>query len=220
MNSNIKDDIDNEWETDEEETQFLRLNIENASKIKNEIYKRKKYHNKKIKRLEKKEIESANEIEKYIKNNILSKIIIKTDINNDKPYLSIGENEFLINDKPEVGTNVFFSYNEDKRKLEILGKSERFFEAKILKAKKRIFSKKNPPIKKQKINIQKLKKNKNNNSGDIDTEIDTSKKSDNEMIKNKNNINKNIKMIGNKRKRKPKRKYIKESTIINIKKIE
>ena len=40
------------------------------------------------------------------------------------------------------------------------------------------------------------------------------------MIKNKNNINKNIKMIGNKRKRKPKRKYIKESTIINIKKIE
>ena len=208
MNSNIKNEIDNEWETDEEETQFLRLNIENASKIKNEIYKRKKYHNKKIKRLEKKEIESANEIEKYIKNNILSKIIIKTDINNDKPYLSIGENEFLINDKPEVGTNVFFSYNEDKRKLEILGKSERFF------------PKKNPPIKKQKINIQKLKKNKNNNSGDIDTEIDTSKKSDNEMIKNKNNINKNIKMIGNKRKRKPKRKYIKESTIINIKKIE
>jgi hypothetical protein len=220
MNSNIKNEIDNEWETDEEETQFLRLNIENASKIKHEIYKRKKYHNKKIKRLEKKEIESANEIEKYIKNNILSKIIIKTDINNNKPYLSIGENDFLINDKPEVGTNVFFSYNEDKRKLEILGKSERFFEAKILKAKKRIFPKKNPPIKKQKINIQKLKKNKNNNSGDIDTEIDTSKKSDNEMIKNKNNINKNIKMIGNKRKRKPKRKYIKESTIINIKKIE
>ena len=220
MNSNIKDEIDNEWETDEEETEFLRLNIENASKIKNEIYKRKKYHNKKIKRLEKKEIESANEVEKFIKNNILSKIIIKTDINNNKPFLSIGENEFLIKDKPEVGTNVFFSYNEDKRKLEILGKSERFFEANILKAKKRIFPKKNPPIKKQKINIQKLKKNKNNNSGDIDTEIDTSKKSDNEIIKNKNNINKNIKLIGNKRKRKPKRKYIKESTIINIKKIE
>ena len=108
MNSNIKNEIDNEWETDEEETQFLRLNIENASKIKNEINKRKKYHNKKIKRLEKKEIESANEIEKYIKNNILSKIIIKTDINNDKPYLSIGENEFLINDKKEVDKNVFF----------------------------------------------------------------------------------------------------------------
>ena len=216
MNSNIKDDIDNEWETDEEETQFLRLNIENASKIKHEIYKRKKYHNKKIKRLEKKEIESANEIEKYIKNNILSKIIIKTDINNDKPYLSIGENEFLINDKPEVGTNVFFSYNEDKRKLEILGKSERFFEAKILKAKKRIFPKKNPPIKKQKINIQKLKKNKNNNSGDIDTEINTSKNSEGD---NKNVINKNIKLIGNKRSRRQKRKYIKESTIINIKKI-
>ena len=108
MNSNIKNEIDNEWETDEEETQFLRLNIENASKIKNEIYKRKKYHNKKIKRLEKKEIESANEVEKFIKNNILSKIIIKTDINNNKPFLSIGENEFLIKDKPEVGTNVFF----------------------------------------------------------------------------------------------------------------
>ena len=30
MNSNIKNEIDNEWETDEEETQFLRLNIENA----------------------------------------------------------------------------------------------------------------------------------------------------------------------------------------------
>ena len=79
MNLNINDDSDKEWETDDEQTQFLRLNFENASKIKNEISKIKKYHTKKIKKLEKKEIESVNEVEKYIKNNILSKISIKND---------------------------------------------------------------------------------------------------------------------------------------------
>ena len=204
MNSNIKDD--NEWETDEEQTQFLRINFENASKINTEINKRKKYHIKKIKGLEKKEIDSALEVEKYIKNNILPNFSIKTDLNNNKPYLSIGKNDYIINDKPEVGTNVFFSYNENKKR------------SKIFKVKKRISTKKNVLINQaKKINrIQQIKKLKNKNSGEIDTEINTSKNSEGD---NKNVINKNIKLIGNKRSRRQKRKYIKESTIINIKKI-
>ena len=216
MNSNIKDD--NEWETDEEQTQFLRINFENASKINTEINKRKKYHIKKIKGLEKKEIDSALEVEKYIKNNILPNFSIKTDLNNNKPYLSIGKNDYIINDKPEVGTNVFFSYNENKKRLEILGKSERFLESKIFKVKKRISTKKNVLINQaKKINrIQQIKKLKNKNSGEIDTEINTSKNSEGD---NKNVTNKNVKLIGNKRNRRQKRKYIKESTIINIKKI-
>ena len=216
MNSNIKDD--NEWETDEEQTQFLRINFENASKINIEINKRKKYHIKKIKELEKKEIDSALEVEKYIKNNILPNFSIKTDLNNNKPYLSIGKNDYIINDKPEVGTNVFFSYNENKKRLEILGKSERFLESKIFKLKKRISTKKNVLINqvKKKNRIQQIKKLKNKNSGEIDTEINTSKNSEGD---NKNVTNKNVKLIGNKRNRRQKRKYIKESTIINIKKI-
>ena len=216
MNSNIKDD--NEWETDEEQTQFLRINFENASKINIEINKRKKYNIKKIKGLEKKEIDSALEVEKYIKNNILPNFSIKTDLNNNKPYLSIGKNDYIINDKPEVGTNVFFSYNENKKRLEILGKSERFLESKIFKVKKRISTKKNVLIYqvKKKNRIQQIKKLKNKNSGEIDTEINTSKNSEGD---NKNVTNKNVKLIGNKRNRRQKRKYIKESTIINIKKI-
>ena len=219
MNLNINNDSDKEWETDDEQTQFLRLNFENASKIKNEISKIKKYHTKKIKKLEKKEIESVNEVEKYIKNNILSKISIKNDLNDNKPYLTINQNEFIINDRPECGTNIFFEYNENKKKLEILGKSERFFESNVFKAKKRIFPKKNIIIKKATVNKGKLKKHINNNNMDIETEIDSSKKSEGKNNKNKEELNNKIKLT-NKKRRRPKRKYIKESTIINIKKIE
>ena len=54
---------------------------------------------------------------------------------------------------------------------------------------------------------------------DIETEIDSSKKSEGKNNKNKEELNNKIKLT-NKKRRRPKRKYIKESTIINIKKIE
>ena len=206
-NDNCEDD-ENDWEsipenekTEETKDILYRLNIEKASKVKLDIHKLKKYHSIKVKKLDKKEIESFFELDKYIKEQYLPNIKI-TD-NTSNPYVTILNNDYILKKHPEVGTYLIYEMDENKKEANLIGKSDTWLEATISKPKisirrkiinnpkyipkeKKILSKKNI---KDKININEKKENK-------------------------------INLLNKKRKRKKKkRKYPKDSTVIEIKRI-
>lgn len=201
--SNNQDEGNDEWETDEEETCYFRLSIEHASKIKNEINKFKLYHSKKIKRLDSEEIKTVHEIDKYLSNEVLPNISFKEDLATKKPYVTINNTDFVVTDKPEIGTNLILEINNDKT-IKIIGCAERFYEAGIIKPKPRSQQKKKLDKPKEMTNIQPKEKK-------VFTE---------QSQKSENKNNNNVKLMNKKRRRKPKRKYIKQSTIIEIKKLD
>ena len=138
---------EDEFETDEEETRYYRVNIENASKIKNDIIKLKKYHSRKVKRLDKTEIDSVEKVNKYIYDNIIGKCFIYNDNNNNnsnnvnEPVAVIGGNEYVMVNKPEIGTNMLFEYDESNKSVSYVSNCERYYEVNVLKQKKRNNSK-------------------------------------------------------------------------------
>lgn len=197
-----KDDSD-EWVTDEDDNAFFRLSIENASKIKNDINKYKIYHTKKIKRLEQDEINSANDVANYINKEILPTLSVREDQITKFPYITIKNIELSLNEKPEIGTNLIFEVNNDKKDIAVIGTCERYFEANVFRPRRRnVVKKETNKIKSNKKKIVKeIKKN----------EIK-------EEAENKRNVLKGG--VLKKKRKKPKRRYIKQSTIIEIKKLE
>lgn len=209
MNSATENNITNrgdsdEWVTDEEENAFFRLSIENGSKIKNDINKYKIYHTKKIKRLEQDEINSANEVANYINKEILPTLSVKEDSISNLPYITIKNIELLVNEKPEIGTNLILEVNNDKKDIAVIGTSQRYLEANVFRPRRRAV------VKKEKINRSSSNKKKSVKEG--------KKSGVKEEGEKKGNVIKGG-MLKKKRK-KPKRRYIKQSTIIEIKKLE
>lgn len=186
---------DDEWETDEEKTEYLRLSIEKSKKIKTILNKTKLYHTKIIKRLEKKEIESAHQLHDFINESIVTKAKVLIEKVSNKPYLSLDDNDFVIQNNPEIGTNIIIEQT-DNNNIQVLGIAERYLEATVFKPKKRIATKH-----KEVTSIQSQK---------------------NFIPSSNNSINKSVqlnddKMLG-KKKRRPKRNYKKDSTIIEVRK--
>ena len=211
MNSATENNITNkgdsdEWVTDEEENAFFRLSIENGSKIKNDINKYKIYHTKKIKRLEQDEINSANEVANYINKEILPTLSVKEDSISNLPYITIKNIELLVNEKPEIGTNLILEVNNDKKDIAVIGTSERVLEASVFRPRRRAVVKKEASkINRSSVNKKKIVKEVK--KGEVKEEGEK-----------KGNVIKGG-MLKKKRK-KPKRRYIKQSTIIEIKKLE
>ena len=181
---------------------LYRLNIEKAAKVKLDIHKLKKYHSIKVKKLEKKEIESFYDLDTYIKEKYLPHISINHN-SNSNPYISILNTDYILKKNPEVGTYLIYELDDKNEEANLIGKSDTWYEATIVKPK---------IILKNQINQQKIQ-NKKLNKG-----INFIKKNILKIHKNKNNSE--VKLLNQKRKRKKKkRKYPKDSTIIEIKRI-
>lgn len=221
---------DQDWETDNEQTTYYRLVLENASKLKNEFNKIKNYHTKKIKRLKKDETASVESLENLIEQDIVPFLHVLPDAPSGTPYLSLKENEFVIKEKPEIGNNLILELSPDNKDLKVIGVSERFYEATVFRPKKRV---RKPPMKKPVKEVIRESKTKSE-SGAIKkaktlSEVEREKKAEEVPSSNASSLvgkslsqsvalNSNKKVIGKKRKR-TKRKYIKQSTIIEIKKV-
>ena len=209
---NFNNSEDEFYEDKNEKEIYYRMNIEN-SKIKIELNKIKEFHSKKIKSLDKNELSFIDVKNDYINNEILPEIKVYENDKKDK-IINLMNTEYLLKEKPETGSCLILEIENDKdnnnNNLNIIGVSEKYFQIGNLLKQQKIKSnvKNNNNIK----NDKKIKNNKTKN-----------KISNNNI--NNNNINNNIsennnnKFIGKKRK-KSKRKYIKESTIIKIKKIQ
>lgn len=188
---------DEEWETDEEKTEYLRLSIEKSKKIKNILNKTKLYHTKIIKRLEKKEIESAKNLNNFINKEIVTKSKVLIEKASNKLYLSFDENDFVIQNNPEIGTNIILEQTNNNN-LKVLGVAERYFEATVFKPKRRITTKHKE--------ITSLY-SKNNFIP-----------SSNNSVQNSVHSNADKTFLGKKKRRRPKRNYKKDSTIIEVRK--
>lgn len=236
---------EDEFETDEEETCYYRVNIENASKIKNDIIKLKKYHSRKVKRLDKTEIDSVDKVNQYIYDNIIGKCFIYNDNNNsnsnnnnvNEPVAVIGGNEYVMVNKPEIGTNMLFEYDESTKSVSLVSNCERYYEVNVLKQKKRNNSKTKQHKEGNAVKNGKAKRKAKSKAKKMLKEIATSEikvNDDDENVKECINTNVNVNVnatmndVGNvngvkrclnKKRKRRKRKYIKQSTIIELKKL-
>ena len=215
---NFNNSEDEFYEDKNEKEIYYRMNIEN-SKIKIELNKIKEFHSKKIKSLDKNELSFIDVKNDFINNEILPEIKVYENEKKDK-IINLMNTEYLLKEKPETGSCLILEIENDKdnnnNNLNIIGVNEKYFQiGNLLKQQKIKSNVKNNN------NIKNDKKIKNNN---IKTKNKISNNNINNNNINNNNINNNItennnKFIGKKRK-KSKRKYIKESTIIKIKKIQ
>ena len=204
-----KENEDDEWEsipeneqTEETKDILYRLNIEKASKVKIDIHKLKNYHSIKVKKLEKKEIESFYNLDTYIKEKYLPNITINHN-SNTNPYITILNTDYILKKNPEIGTYLIYELDDKNEEVNLIGKSDTWYEATIVKPKL-ILKKPNNQLK-----IQNKKINKGFNFV---------KKNILKINKNENNVDLNL--LNKKRKRKKKkRKYPKDSTVIEIKRI-
>ena len=204
-----KENEDDEWEsipeneqTEETKDILYRLNIEKASKVKIDIHKLKNYHSIKVKKLEKKEIESFYNLDTYIKEKYLPSVSVNHNLNTN-PYITILNTDYILKKNPEVGTYLIYELDDKNEEVNLIGKSDTWYEATIVKPKL-ILKKPNNQLKIQNKKINKgfnfvkkniLKINKNENIADLN-------------------------LLNKKRKRKKKkRKYPKDSTVIEIKRI-
>ena len=208
---------DEEWESipENEQTQetkdiLYRLNIEGASKIRLDINKKKNYHSSKVKKLDLKEKESFNELNKYIKEKYIPNISITQNINSN-PFASILNDDYIIKKHPEIGTCLIYEMDESKKEAKLIGKSDTWYETTILKPKLSSYRK---PIKNN-INIAKISKSLNL-AKKIKKEKDNSK---DQKVNNSTNKIGNLPFLKKKTKRKKKIKYPSNSTIIEIKRI-
>lgn len=201
--NNSNDNV-SEYYTDEEDTQYYRLSIENSSKIRNDIYKLKTYHTKQIRRLENSELESVKNIDTYIRTKLVPSISIKNDETNS-PYLSINSTEIKLEEKSEIGTNLIIDVTNDKN-FKIIGQSDSFYEATIMRPRMKAYRMRKR-IQKDKPKIQKRKEYKFSSKiiGDLNSNY--------HIMRNRRRI------LGTKRRRRQKRRYIKQSTVIEIKKL-
>ena len=208
-NDNCEDD-ENDWEsipenekTEETKDILYRLNIEKASKVKIDFHKLKNYHSIKVKRLEQKEKESFYKLNEYIKEKYVPNITIKDD-SNSNPYITILNTDYILKKNPEVGTYLIYEMDDKNQEVNLIGKSDTWYEATIVKPKLVLKKPMNKP------SIQ--------NSVKINKTINLFK---NKILKlNKNEKNSGSKFLNKKRKRKKKkRKYPKDSTVIEIKRI-
>jgi len=206
------EDEENDWEsipenekTEETKDILYRLNIEGASKVKLDLHRMKNYHSLKLKRLESKEIESINELDKYIKEKYIPNITINNN-NNSNPYINILNNDYVLKKHPEIGTCLIYELDDINKEANLIGKSDTWYEATTFKPKLVL---KKPINNIKSLGAPKFSKN-------------LIKKIKNEKI-NKIDENKGYSnLINKKRKRKRKRKkikYPKDSTIIEIKRI-
>ena len=195
--------IPEDEQNEETKEKYIRLNIEGASKLKFDFSQFKNYHTKKLKMLEKKEIESFYDLEQHIKEKYIPNIEINHEYNNN-PYISILNNDYLIKKNPEIGTCLIYEIDDKNQELNLIGKSSTWYETTVIKPK--------------------LSLKKTNN-------IITNKKSNKKIIKSLNlkkikigkekniSMNNSKSILKKKRKRKKKRKYHKDTTIIEIKRI-
>jgi hypothetical protein len=188
--------------TEENKDILHRLSIEKAAKVKLDIHKLKNYHSIKVKKLEKKEIESFYDLDAYIKEKYLPNISIN-NISNSNPYISILNTDYILKKNPEIGTYLIYELDDEKLEANLIGKSDTWYEATFVKPKSTL---------KKPVNLLKTQ-NKKFNKG-----INFIKKN---IVKNSKNENNNIsKLLNKKRKRRrKKRKYPKDSTVIEIKRI-
>ena len=188
--------------TEENKDILYRLSIEKAAKVKLDIHKLKNYHSIKVKKLEKKEIESFYDLDAYIKEKYLPNISIN-NISNSNPYISILNTDYILKKNPEIGTYLIYELDDEKLEANLIGKSDTWYEATFVKPKSTL---------KKPVNLLKTQ-NKKFNKG-----INFIKKN---IVKNSKNENNNIsKLLNKKRKRRrKKRKYPKDSTVIESKRI-
>ena len=224
-NNNFNNSEDEFYEDKNEKEIYYRMNIEN-SKIKIELNKIKEFHSKKIKSLDKNELSFIDVKNDYINNEILPEIKVYENDKKDK-IINLMNTEYLLKEKPETGSCLILEIENDKdnnnNNLNIIGVSEKYFQIGNLLKQQKIKSnvKNNNNIK----NDKKIKNNKTKNKISNNNINNNNINNNNNNINNNNIINNNItennnnKFIGKKRK-KSKRKYIKESTIIKIKKIQ
>ena len=193
--------------TEETKDILYRLNFEKASKVKLEFSKLKNYHNIKVKKLIPKEIESFFQLDKYIKKEYIPNI--KVTHNNSNPYVTILNNDYVLKKHPEIGTYLIYEMDDKNQEANLIGKSDTWYEATIFKPKIRI---RKPVAHPKNENVPKISKNINLNSG-------VEKKNENFGKFGKIGNNGNL-MLNKKRKRKKKKRiYLKDSTIIEIKRI-
>lgn len=208
----INEDNEDDWESipeneKNEETKdvLYRLNFEKASKVKLDFTKLKNYHSIKVKKLGQKEIESFFELDKYIKEEYIPNINI-THILNSNPYVTILNNDYLLKKHPEVGTYLIYEMDDNNQEAKLIGKSDTWYEATIFKPKMRI----RKPV---------MNHSKNQNAPKISKSMNLNKKVKNEK-KNNNDNTGNLNLLNKKRKRKKKKRiYLKDSTVIEIKRI-
>ena len=207
---NNENEYEDEWEsipenekTEETKDILYRLNIEKASKVKIDFHKLKNYHSIKVKRLEQKEKESFYKLNEYIKEKYVPNITIKDD-SNSNPYITILNTDYLLKKNPEVGTYLIYEMDDKNQEVNLIGKSDTWYEATIVRPKVVLKKPMNKP------SIQ--------NSVKINKTINLFK---NKILKlNKNEKKIVSKFLNKKRKRKKKkRKYPKDSTVIEIKRI-
>lgn len=204
------EDNENDWESIPENEKIektkdilYRLNIEGASKVKIDLHRMKNYHSLKLKRLESKEIESINELDKYLKEKYIPNITINNN-NNLNPYITILNNDYVLKKHPEIGTCLIYELDDINKEANLIGQSDTWYEATTFKPK--IVLRK--PINKTKsLGVPKISKN-------LIKKLKNGKMS--KINENKGYSN----LISKKRKRKRKKiKYPKDSTVIEIKRI-
>ena len=226
---NFNNSEDEFYEDKNEKEIYYRMNIEN-SKIKIELNKIKEFHSKKIKSLDKNELSFIDIKNDYIENIILPEVKVYEDEKKDK-IINLMNTEYLLKEKPETGSCLILEIendnNNNNNNLNIIGVNEKYFQiGNLLKQQKIKSNIKNNNKSDKKLknnNIKTKNKISNNNINNNNINNNNNNNINNNNINN-NNINNNItennnKFIGKKRK-KSKRKYIKESTIIKIKKIQ
>ena len=204
------EDNENDWESIPENEKIektkdilYRLNIEGASKVKIDLHRMKNYHSLKLKRLESKEIESINELDKYLKVKYIPNITINNN-NNLNPYITILNNDYVLKKHPEIGTCLIYELDDINKEANLIGQSNTWYEATTFKPKTVL----RKPINKTKsLGVPKISKN-------LIKKLKNGKMS--KINENKGYSN----LISKKRKRKRKKiKYPKDSTIIEIKRI-
>ena len=204
------EDNENDWESIPENEKIektkdilYRLNIEGASKVKIDLHRMKNYHSLKLKRLESKEIESINELDKYLKEKYIPNIKINNN-NNLNPYITILNNDYVLKKHPEIGTYLIYELDDINKEANLIGQSDTWYEATTFKAKAVL----RKPINKTKsLGVPKISKN-------LIKKLKNGKMS--KINENKGYSN----LISKKRKRKRKKiKYPKDSTVIEIKRI-
>ena len=207
-----------EWEsipsneqTEETKDVFYRLNFERASKVKLDIHKLKNFHSLKMKKLDIKEKESFYNLDKYIKEKYIPNISLHQNYNTN-PYITILNNDYLIKKNPEIGTCLIYELNEKEKEAKLIGKSDTWYESTIFKPKLNANKKK---IIKKNNNIN----NKINKTLNFNKKIKKEKNKEDKDKNKLNNKNENNNVLKKKRKRRKKSKYIKNSTVIEIKRI-
>jgi hypothetical protein len=138
--------VNEEWETDSDNEdegpaiQYARFKVDSCKKVIYGLNEISRYKLRKYKKFDRDYLKLIPEWRRYLNENVFPQLFtINDEENNDLKKIGLGDSNYFVNKKPEIGSSLIFEINNNqnpqKNKLNFVGVSKDYYEisSKVLK---------------------------------------------------------------------------------------